>query len=177
MLRRQCAVAASLWAIHARTGVDAEKALPRTCDSTPQTGDAVAKAVVVQLDTGSVFVIRGLQCGMLFVAIGGPPGQQPASAIGAAASPSPGELLHGQSNGAAAASSSPPLGSPSEQESVMSSGTPAATSVTSQAVTGPSPAELMATKRQAEELARWLDDKLGQLAIPEETAGGGWDVR
>ncbi|KAK5652747.1 hypothetical protein OQA88_9600 [Cercophora sp. LCS_1] len=48
-LRRQCAVAASLWA----------------------TNPNPSHAVTVQLENGAVFVIRQLACGMLFICMGG----------------------------------------------------------------------------------------------------------
>ncbi|KAK0709483.1 hypothetical protein B0T26DRAFT_754679 [Lasiosphaeria miniovina] len=123
-LRRQCAVAASLWALHA-PAIAARSSSSTTLNSTASTfGDAVesalplpppphphpplspssfstdgfhtprggsasssrgggggggaAPAVTVQLDSGAVFVIRRLRCGMLFICMGGPIGPESA---------------------------------------------------------------------------------------------------
>ncbi|KAK7743706.1 hypothetical protein SLS62_010484 [Diatrype stigma] len=62
----------------------------------------------------------------------------------------------------------PTIGSPSEVASIKSAG---GATVTSIATTGSvSTAGVVAVRRQAEELARWLDDKLGSLGVPEEGA-------
>lgn len=207
-LRRQCAVAASLWAIHgpsSRLADAAEAALPKTCSSTPGGAGAVARAVTVQLAGGAVFVVRALRCGILFVAVGGGGGgtSTPGSDRPVGSSPR-GEgsgvlphlgvrelpLGHQGNVGPAVVTvgppSSPPLGSPSEAESVLSAGTGAGASVVSHATSsaggggsagGGSTATVLATRRQAEELARWLDEKLGTLSVPEEIIGPGWDTR
>ncbi|KAK3945643.1 hypothetical protein QBC46DRAFT_95633 [Diplogelasinospora grovesii] len=81
-LRRQCAVAASLWALHAPNTPFSE-AVHSSSSSTHSQSDhghggsrsgssgGGAAAITVQLDSGMVFVIRRLECGMLFVAMGG----------------------------------------------------------------------------------------------------------
>ncbi|KAK3381651.1 hypothetical protein B0H63DRAFT_476299 [Podospora didyma] len=95
-LRRQCAVAASLWALHAPTppssssdsssgstfgdAVDGAAFAPsqRTASNSSinsrrptSANGSSAPAVTVQLDSGAVFVIRQLRCGMLFICMGG----------------------------------------------------------------------------------------------------------
>ncbi|KAK3316407.1 hypothetical protein B0H66DRAFT_561216 [Apodospora peruviana] len=75
VLRRQCGVAASLWALHSppppadhqqnNEGSEGGKGKERGGKPAP------APAITVQLDSGAVFVIRRLRCGMLFVCMGG----------------------------------------------------------------------------------------------------------
>lgn len=111
-------------------------------------------------ESGSVVVIRGLRCGVLFVAV-----------AGSVASPAEGEgqpLDH------------EPLASPGETESILSQA--AAASIASHTTSGSgvggmSTAAVLAVRRQTEELARWLDDRLGSLSVPEDCVGGGWGVR
>ncbi|KAI1211341.1 uncharacterized protein F4807DRAFT_35413 [Annulohypoxylon truncatum] len=62
-----------------------------------------------------------------------------------------------------------PLGSPSEVASVASAG--AATTASVATTTSVAATAVVATRRQAEELARWLDDKLGSLGVLEEGLG------
>ena len=62
-----------------------------------------------------------------------------------------------------------PLGSPSEVASVASAG--AATTASIATTTSVAASAVVATRRQAEELARWLDDKLGSLGVLEEGLG------
>ena len=86
-LRRQCAVAASLWAFHnpgapgARTNIapparngeagSSSGSSPAANDITPLDSYRPGAAVTVQLDTGAAFVIRQLACGMLLICMGG----------------------------------------------------------------------------------------------------------
>jgi hypothetical protein len=212
VLRRQAAVAASLWAMHNRPGYgrDVEDALPKTCSSgVPGEEGLTPRAITLQLEptdadaggTGTVVVIRGLKCGILFLVLAGPehpPSPSPTHADGANSSPAGGSGAGGRAEGgtsspkahdgltsASAASRSgtqlapPHPGSP--PDSILSSGTAAATaSIASQssvAVGGINTAFVLGIRRQAEEIARCLDDKLGSLTIPEEGVGGGWDGR
>lgn len=183
-LRTHATVAASLYAIHA-----AER--PATVDAAlgpaarASTNDSSPLAVTVQLESGAVLVVRRLQCGLLFVCMG-PGGEnsgaqsqqaqqqqqqqqqhiQPlAGAIQQVSGAENGHMLH-------TPSTSPPpqhqhhhqsqqVGSPSEVASVLS-----ATS----SVAGTS--GVMVTRRHAEGLARWLDEKLGGLEIPDGGLGG-----
>ncbi|KLU86594.1 hypothetical protein MAPG_05606 [Magnaporthiopsis poae ATCC 64411] len=100
--------------------------------------------------------------------------QQPhtASALPAAAPATDG----GGSNLAPQASASAAVvGSPSETTSVLS-GTSAAPSTTATATSvGVAAAGL--TRRHAEELARWLDERLETLWVPDESGGSALDVR
>lgn len=198
VLRRQCAVAASVWALRAESRRSEAK------DATPPAPSPVSKAttlsdtpVTVVLTGGVVVVILSLRCGILLVTIGGSQEHQPGSAAQAAGPATPGvgalsaraiELLQGQGNGSAAGgsggASSPPLGSPSEAESVLSGGTGAASNLSRAASSaggssgGVSTAKTkLAVRRQTEALALLLDEKLGLLELPEETNGSSSDAR
>ncbi|KHN99160.1 uncharacterized protein MAM_02858 [Metarhizium album ARSEF 1941] len=197
ILRTHATVAASLLAIHTSSSADVPSALPgsRTPDPIPSSpvlypdtsdkedygdddGDdddddddddqdaaphataaskrAAAKrraarsvkpvTITVQLSGGTV-IIRRLKCGLLFVSVG----------------PSAHDLqpdAHLQpENGDAA-------GSPSEVESLASAGAQTSSSLESAGA-----ASVVAMRRHAADLARWLDDKLGTLRVPEEGVG------
>ncbi|KAK4172693.1 hypothetical protein QBC36DRAFT_337307 [Triangularia setosa] len=195
-LRRQCAIAASIWAVQSQSPPPPSEHKTKRHKSSP--------ALTVQLDSGLVFVIRRLKCGMLFVCMGGgqssprpsPPSQQQQqqqqnpSISAAMASPQPtptaehndqpDSLLHphpgtegGEDQGTT------PIGSPSANSelgraSVLSAGTTSGQTITSQTSTSTttiSSAGVVLMRRQVEELARWLDEKLGGLCIPEEGIG------
>ncbi|GAB1316017.1 Roadblock/LAMTOR2 domain-containing protein [Madurella fahalii] len=285
-LRRQCAVAASLWALQGpastsgptAAGGDPGPSSPGAAATIPSGSTITTKktskhsppAVTVQLDSGAVFVIRRLRCGMLFICMGGTEGAAPgggrtathahqhhnhrhqqqhalnanagagagsASAIASGtatptrrpttptmqaqnnghaptdaetndlsptalpplspsvttsnhqppAPPPPSSSstrpttprLHSQSQTAAAAAATtpPPLGSPSESASILTThtthttgGVSTASAATTATISGSS---VLAMRRQVEELARWLDDKLAGLCVPEEGIGIG----
>ncbi|KAK3332155.1 hypothetical protein B0T19DRAFT_439012 [Cercophora scortea] len=263
VLRRQCGVAASLWALYAPSpesssafGDAAESSLPTTgggsssnsngyehhhqqqhnstkSRKSSRSGGESAPAVTVQLDSGVVFVIRRLRCGMLFVCMGGnihsmnnsttnknnnsnspstsgsgdtkppnhstptspPPttadhtenGNPSTPAISETTTPQPAASSHIQTPTPAATatatatstSATPPLGSPSEAASILSANTIGAATVASQsssvATAGGSlsAAGVLAMRRQVEELARWLDEQLRTLCVPEEGIGIG----
>ncbi|GAP88327.1 hypothetical protein SAMD00023353_3001300 [Rosellinia necatrix] len=165
-LRTQATVAASLWALYATpsTTVTIEEALPSHPPPT-LVGKSSPSAITVQL-TSAVVVIRYLQCGLLFICIS-PAGEPSGSA-------SPGHP-HQQSRPMQTPQEnpepqpSPLLGSPSEVESVASTG--AATTVSIATTTSVTASAVAAMRRQAEELARCLNDRLGTLDIPDETVG------
>lgn len=75
---------------------------------------------------------------------------------------------------ATASAGTPLMGSPSEA-SVLSATASVATNSSSSgnasAASGTVSAAAMATRRHAEELAKWLDEKLGGLCVPEEGIG------
>ncbi|KAK3682439.1 hypothetical protein B0T22DRAFT_283689 [Podospora appendiculata] len=253
VLRRQCGVAASLWALYASSaessnssafGDAAESSLPATGSgsrssssngydhrstksrkSSSRGGGESAPAVTVQLDSGVVFVIRRLRCGMLFVCMGGnihsvnnntpssgdakSPNRatptptlptasasahhtengSPSTPAGETTTPQPASSSSGfthqhiQTPSAAtttttAAAATPPLGSPSEAASILSAAnTIGAATIASQsssvATAGGSlsAAGVLAMRRQVEELARWLDEQLRTLWVPEEGIG------
>ncbi|KAJ9133068.1 hypothetical protein NKR23_g10971 [Pleurostoma richardsiae] len=146
-------------------------------------------AVTIQLESGNVVVMRRLRCGMLFVCFGpvdaqGDQHQHPApetnghghSHLPPAAAAPPASNHH-----AAPAGSTPPIGSPSEAASVLSVATgvatvgSAATATTTASSAGAAAAAataaVVAMRRHVEELARWLDDRLGMLSMPEEGIG------
>lgn len=102
--------------------------------------------ITVQLSGGTV-LIRRLRCGLLFVCIG-PPAEGSLDAAG------PGDTLM------------PPSTSPSDAGSLVSAGAQTATSLDSQGATA-----VVAMRRHAAEMARWLDDKLGTLVVPDEGVG------
>ncbi|KAI3321214.1 hypothetical protein HD806DRAFT_199652 [Xylariaceae sp. AK1471] len=165
-LRTQATVAASLWALYAApsTSTTIEGALPSQSASA-LVDEPTSSAITVQL-TGAVVVIRHLRCGLLFTCIG-PAAELPESA--------PQKHPHQQSRPMQTPQAnldpqpSPLLGSPSEVESVTSTG--AATTASIATTTSVGASAVVAMKRQAEELARWLNDKLGSLGVPDEATG------
>ena len=249
-LRRQAAVAASLWALQApsHTGQPSEQATssiaPGSTVRTRKGGKHSPPTVTVQLDSGALFVIRRLRCGMLFICMGGAEGAvsdrltpTPPAPHSTRPSRSPGPIAPATeptqgppADGAATSShpsadpsttataksrpSTPPLsptaapppittttpppasttttttlqtpttgnttplpGSPS-QASILSTQTAHTTGGASTAstatVSGGASASLM--RRHVEELARWLDERLGGLCVPEEGIGMGMGV-
>ncbi|KAK4243321.1 hypothetical protein C7999DRAFT_36352 [Corynascus novoguineensis] len=268
-LRRQAAVAASLWALQGRSNAASTPADPATASLPPgstvrtrKSGKHAQPTVTVQLDSGAVFVIRRLRCGMLFICMGGSEGgaasssgkltpipsaphlarlnrspasatpsvtegqppqaqaaaavtsdtaaEQPASNSGTATDPSLTPRLSAlpqQPSSTAATGPHPSLppaaatttattatttatattttittppasqqqasaaGSPS-QASVLSAHTTGAASTTSTA-TGGGSGSVSVMRRHVEELARWLDERLGGLCVPEEGIGIG----
>lgn len=111
--------------------------------------------VTVQLTSGTV-VIRRLKCGLLFVCVG------PAN---------PDAIEHGAPNVhdlQVPIGESSHIGSPDGADSILSTG--AQTTASFESTTG-SAAAVAALRRHAAELARWLDDKLGTLTVPEEGVG------
>ncbi|RWA13005.1 hypothetical protein EKO27_g2099 [Xylaria grammica] len=163
-LRTQATVAASLWALYAApsTATSIEGALP----SHPSTlvGKPTSSAITVQL-AGAVVAIRRLRCGLLFVCIG-PPAESPGST-----SPRHHQQSRPMQTPQANLDSqpSPLLGSPSEVESVASTGAATTASIATTNSVGASAVVVM--RRQAEELARCLNERLGSLDVPDETAG------
>ncbi|RYP12215.1 hypothetical protein DL767_011420 [Monosporascus sp. MG133] len=162
-LRTQCTVAASLWAIYSAPAASAAipESLPSQSVGSEPEPEPKPSALTIQL-TGAVVVLRLLRCGLLLVCFG-PPSE------GA-------DHGHHHQQGRALQPSGPPseaiptptIGSPSEVESVVSAGAATTASITT---TGSvSAAGVVVVRRQAEELARWLDDKLGSLGVPDEAA-------
>ncbi|KAF3761253.1 hypothetical protein M406DRAFT_347749 [Cryphonectria parasitica EP155] len=169
-LRTHGTVAASLYAIHSsgtdRDTIDGALGPNRTDGAGGSGSNKNSKrpdrttghqrdgplAVTIQLETGIVLVIRRLRCGMLFVCMGPPDPRLQAQ---------PSQQQH---------SHAAHLGSPSDVASVLSAAT-AQTSASS-VMFGAGTAGVMATRRHAEELARWLDDKLGSLELPADGLGG-----
>lgn len=181
-LRTQCTVAASLWAIYsapasANTAIP-ESLPPHQQSSSTSTSASTPKpsAITIQL-TGAIMVLRLLKCGLLFVCFGPPP--EGGAGVGAGAAEHTSQRGGGGGGGGSTLlqSSQPPsetgnptptIGSPSEVESIKSAGGATVTSITT---TGSvSAAGVVVVRRQAEDLARWLDDKLGSLGVPEEGA-------
>ncbi|KAI0188819.1 hypothetical protein EV127DRAFT_117726 [Xylaria flabelliformis] len=160
-LRTQATVAASLWALYAapNTSTTIEEALPP--HSSTLVGTPTPSAITAQL-AGAVVIIRYLRCGLLFICLG-PVVEFPESAPHQQSRPvqTPQDNLEPQP--------SPLLGSPSEVESVASTGAATTASITTTTSVGASGVGAM--RRQAEELARCLNDRLGSLDVPDETAG------
>lgn len=171
-LRTQSTVAASVWGIYS-SGATVNDALPQGPTRGGSKGEAKSAAVTIQLTAG-VLVVRKLKCGLLFVCIGPAPDGAGASPEAGAAHPQqslavPPQSQSQQGGGAGEIHPSPPLGSPSEVASVVSAA-PTTNSITT---TGSvNTGAVVQIRRQAEELARWLDDKLGSLGIPEEGSSG-----
>lgn len=112
--------------------------------------------VTVQLTSGTV-VIRRLKCGLLFVCVG-PAGPDVAEHHAAP------HIDHVQ----VPAGESSHVGSPDGADSILSTGAQTTASFESNVGTA---AVVAALRRHAAELARWLDDKLGTLTVPEEGVG------
>lgn len=162
ILRTYATVAASLLSIHATSSPCIPAALPGAHSPQPTQAPApqiTPSTITVQLSGGTI-VIRRLKCGLLFVCVG-PPGNGPAGEDGVVE----GAGLMVQALGVAGEAG---MGSsPSEVESLGGRSTCSLDSVGATAV--------VAMRRQAAELARWLDDKLGTLKVPEERLGSGLD--
>ncbi|KAI0450934.1 hypothetical protein F5B21DRAFT_407418 [Xylaria acuta] len=161
-LRTQATVAASLWALYAApaTSSTIEGALPPHL-SPALVGTPTPSAITAQL-TGAVVIIGYLRCGLLFICLG-PAAEPPDSAPHQQSRP----IQPHQDN--LEPQPSPVLGSPSEVESVASTG--AATTASIATTTSVGGSAVVAMRRQAEELARCLNDRLGSLDVPDETAG------
>ncbi|KAI0394255.1 hypothetical protein F5Y17DRAFT_268209 [Xylariaceae sp. FL0594] len=165
-LRTQATVAASLWALYATPPANTtlRSALPAQSSANHLTGEPTSSSITVQL-TGAIVVIRRLRCGLLFVCMG-PFGELPDSAY---------IRHHPQSRPMQTPQThldpqpSPLLGSPSEVESIASTG--AATTTSTATATSVGGSAVVAMRRHAEELARWLNEKLGPLGVPDETTG------
>ncbi|KAI1387412.1 uncharacterized protein F4822DRAFT_430158 [Hypoxylon trugodes] len=183
-LRTQCTVAASLWAHYAASTDTVINTLPPPqqqyqfeqrylSGGDPASGPS---AVTVQL-AGGVLVIRRLKCGLLFVCIGPAGGaggaedlaQSQTRTQGVGPVPVSGAQQQQAAGNNEAHGATTPLGSPSEVESVASAG--AATTASIATTNSIAATAVVATRRQAEELARWLDDKLGSLGVLEEGLG------
>ncbi|KAI1272423.1 hypothetical protein F5Y07DRAFT_304565 [Xylaria sp. FL0933] len=165
-LRTQATVAASLWALYAApsTAATIESALP-SHTSSALVGKPTSSAITVQL-AGAVVTIRHLQCGLLFICIG-PPAESPGSASPRHPHQQSRPMQTPQAN--LDPQPSPLLGSPSEVESVTSTG--AATTASAATSNSLGASAVVAMRRQAEELARCLNDRLGSLDVPDETTG------
>ncbi|KAH6900757.1 hypothetical protein B0T10DRAFT_36616 [Thelonectria olida] len=122
--------------------------------SAPKPKPIKPATITVQLSGGTV-VIRRLKCGLLFVCVG--PAQD---AVSDHAHLHPhdrsGDVSH--------------VGSPGEADSMISTGGQTTASLDS-TTTSPAGAAVVALRRHASELSRWLDDKLGTLTVPEEGVG------
>lgn len=186
-LRTHGTVAASLFAIHT-SGTDRETvegALGGREDGGGLNSEDVPLAVTIQLETGVVLVIRRLRCSMLFVAMGPP---QPTTATDNGSRPQTqsqhqqqhhthlqplaGAIAGTAASGAAHTNGgqSPPQSSSHNEHAEVASILSAGTGVSSSTIAGS--AGVMATRRHAEELARWLDEKLGKLDLPPMGFGG-----
>lgn len=175
LLRSQCTVAASLWAIYTNPGAGAtvSEALPPHSAPSLRRNSA-ATALTLQL-TGAVVVLRLLRCGLLFMCIA--PSHNSSNnnnIIINSDNPDPNKTasaLHSQQS--TNVNPTPTVGSPSEVESVVSAGAATTASITTTGSVTASGVVIM--RRHAEDLARWLDDKLGSLGIPDESAT--FDIR
>ncbi|ROT36637.1 hypothetical protein SODALDRAFT_335740 [Sodiomyces alkalinus F11] len=156
--------------------------------------------ITVQLSNG-ILVVRRLRCGLLFVCVGplpepsdgashshhhhhhhhhtggsssapGEGGSSAGSGTGGGLSVPGTATPRGQQHGNASPAHMP--ASPSEVDSVMSAGAATTVSVASagSSVAGSVGAvAVVSMRRHAEDLARWLDDKLGSLRVPQDGVG------
>jgi hypothetical protein len=127
--------------------------------------------ITVQL-SGGVVVIRRLKCGLLFVCIGPPIASSEHSQSNTASDSHHPQLTQHQDtstppdpNYLAPSSAAVLVGSPSA-DSLASTGGQTNASLESVGAAGAA-----TMRRHAAELARWLDDKLGSLSVPEEGVG------
>ncbi|CEJ90942.1 hypothetical protein VHEMI06692 [[Torrubiella] hemipterigena] len=140
---------------------DDEGRLPtRSSKTRGRTGLAPANSIkpvtiTVQLTQGTV-IIRRLKCGLLFVCIG--PSAADAAPADLTADPRGVDVSY------ADATITTSGGSPSDVESLASAGAHTTTSLDSTTATS-----VVAMRRHAAELARWLDDRLSTLKVPEES--------
>ncbi|KAL0941886.1 uncharacterized protein CTRU02_204649 [Colletotrichum truncatum] len=185
LLRTQSTVASSLFALHASTAPDIPEALPTSHSSPPASATNASSlttapglatqapegtkplTITVQLAAG-VVVIRRLKCGLLFVCIG-PLAEHIDAAGGDSAVHH--HLSHHGHNGERSGVATPNQlpASPSEADSVLSVG--GITTASLGSVGSVNTAGVVVMRRHAEELAKWLDDKLGSLRVPEEGVG------
>ncbi|KAK2013351.1 hypothetical protein LZ32DRAFT_604636 [Colletotrichum eremochloae] len=199
LLRTQSTVASSLFALHASTAPDIPDALPNSSSSPPPqssannnnnntttssvtAGGSAAEGtgkpltITVQLTAG-VVVIRRLRCGLLFVCIGplaesiDPNAPEPAHGIHTQQQQQQQQQQHHHHPNGGSGGATPALvpASPSEADSVLSVG--AQTTASLGSVGSVNTAGVVVLRRHAEDLARWLDDKLGSLRVPEEGVG------
>ncbi|KAI1434755.1 hypothetical protein GGR50DRAFT_660696 [Xylaria sp. CBS 124048] len=167
ILRTKLTVAASIWSIYAAPSTTAaleQAPPPPPPPSSPSShapparpGLSMPRTITLQLGE-AIMMITYLHCDLLFICIG-PPSELPESA-------SLRQPNRPTQNARRANSDPQPSGSPSEVDSIASTGaasTATATSVGAAAAT--------AMRRQAEELAHWLNDRLGTLEVPSDTAG------
>jgi len=191
ILRRQCAVAASLWALHHPAPLpfsdanssNSSSPVPSSSTASLKSSRSTIPAVTVQLDSGVVFVIRQLQCGILFICMGGEePLLTPTQSVNgkSSASLASQECYLGEDDSPTASG----LGSTASPGTLSSNITPLPSpsvqslhrTATSSTMMAPAPAGLSqanvrALRRQVEELARWLDSRLGALHIPDAGIG------
>ena len=117
--------------------------------------------ITVQL-SGGVLVVRQLRCGLLFVCIGPADAQQQQQQQQSQKDTSKG----GEATTVNESLSATGSGSPDEGDSVLSA---AASNISVASVRAQG---VVVMRRQAEELARRLDEKLGTLRIPEDGVVG-----
>ena len=122
--------------------------------------------ITVQL-TGGTVLIRRLKCGLLLVCVG------PSSAAGSDDHPSsqPPSHHHIQQSSQQLLDTmdmAPPVStSPSEVESQLST----TGSTTTVSMEGSGAAAVVAMRKHASNVAKWLDAKLGTLTVPDEGVG------
>ena len=166
-LRTQATVAAALWAIHAASApglTAAAAALPAADDDDDDDDDAGPPACITLALASGVVVVRRLACRLLFVCLGpGPAAAAPAPAASSAAAPA-------DDDGALPAGSPSDAGSGVAPSFVLGGGVAAAAAGANSAA---ATAAMAVARRHAEELAKWLDDKLVGLSVPEEGIGVG----
>jgi len=168
-LRTHCAVAASLMGINSTPAPVVDAALSQTTTTGARGDDSAAMGggeeegagepvcITLSLSEGNtVVVIRRLQCGLLFICMG------PAGEAGM-------QLTQQQQQAGAGGGSA--VGSLSETASAAPSTVACGTS--SATMGGAGTDTVAAMRRQVEELARWLDDKLGNFQVPNDVMGVG----
>ncbi|KAG9250457.1 uncharacterized protein F5Z01DRAFT_666058 [Emericellopsis atlantica] len=162
VLRTHATVAASLLSIHASNlSLEESSEEEDEEDAEEVSAKEVTKpqTVTVQTDTG-VVLIRRLNCGLLFVCIGIPT-ESSSSSSSAEDATVQAQLDPGEASTSLTVPPPTVSTSPSDAGSHLSSTVGTSASVADAVI-----------RRHAIELAKWLDDKLGTLTVPDEGVGG-----
>lgn len=152
-----------------------------------QQQDTVVKPATITIQlTGGTVLIRRLKCGLLFVCVG-PASSSPTSDSSATGGGIQSNASAGGHTGNSNSSGEGPLHSdlgdnlasnppavsatPSEADSSVSAGAQTTGSLDGLGGAGGDASAAVAMRKHAAELARWLDDKLGTLAVPDDGVG------
>lgn len=159
------------------SGDDGEGGLDPAEESPASTTEALKPATITVQLTGGTVLIRRLKCGLLLVCVGPPSGAAAAGADDHHHHHSPAHSHHqhsqlhlhpGPQQLLGDIDIAPPVStSPSEVESQFS----AAGSTTTTSLETSSTVAVVAMRKHASSVARWLDSKLGTLTVPDEGVG------
>ena len=155
------------------SGDEGEGRLDPAEESLASTTEALKPATITVQLTGGTVLIRRLKCGLLLVCVGPPSGAAAAGDDNHHHSPAHSHHQHSQlhlhpGSQQLLGDIEPPVStSPSEVESQFS----AAGSTTTTSLETSSTVAVVAMRKHASSVARWLDSKLGTLTVPDEGVG------